>query len=128
MQHSLNQNVHNSITKGSPVFYNPFQRLPGILPPHDVQPTTDKPIIQNNTRKSIPKPLNSLPKSLHSSQNLSQSQKSLIEAESVYKGSSPKLYKGDLSGANLPSPTRSSFLSFFSSNSSNKALALKGNY
>lgn len=124
-QHALNQNVHNSITKGSPVFYNPFQKLPGILPPLEIQAlnsNTDKNNIPNsnstnNSRKAV---LNASPKSLRSSQNLSLSQKSLLEAEAVYNANSPKLHKHDLT-----SPSKPSFLSFFSTGRS-KGLALKG--
>jgi hypothetical protein len=126
-QHTLNQNVHNSITQGSPVFYNPFQRLPGILQPLETQAlnlSNDKNTISNNSsnhniRKTSSKALHASSKSLRSSQNLSISQKSLLEAESVYSANSPK---HDFSVVN---PSKPSFFSFFS-NSGNKVLALKG--
>jgi hypothetical protein len=133
-QHTLNQNVHNSITKGSPVFYNPFQKLPGILQPLETQAlnsNTDKSNMpnnnsMNNSRKASSKTvLHASPKSLRSSQNLSNSQKSLLEAEAVYNANSHNLHKPDLSSTNIPSPSKPSFLSFFSTGRS-KGLTLKG--
>ena len=120
-QYSLNQTTHSSILKGGPRFNNPFQKLPGILSPIESQVKNTS---NNTPRKKLSKLQYGSSKSLHSSQSLSLSQKSLLEAEAIYRGNtSPKI-----EGANLPSPTKSSFLSFLKGTDNNKILSLKGKF